>query len=166
MRYFWLLSYLPRRNTNERQLLNYLRNQRPTTWILLHVLNMMNSDFDFSRWSDDEWNNLFRIHIKVCNYMARSGQRVFYLSPFHSGKRNGLGLDLGRKAVGVGTGNIEVDDMILLVPSVKVPLVFRKNADGSVRLIGLALVSFVNSGEVWSHLSKDVKLNLSEFIIR
>ena len=165
-KYLDLIWYFGHRNRTGRQLLEYLRSTESLSWFTPRLPTWLNFHSKYRAWSASERNEIFKVHVRICNYMARAEQRYFYPEAFHIGATNVAGLDRGRRPVfGAGTGDVQANDLVLLVPGVKLPLIVRKTDDGHVRLVGLAMLPFVNSGYTWRALSKRVKENLPEFTI-
>ena len=164
-KYLNLIWYFGHRNRSGRQILDYLRGNDSMSWFRPRLPAWLNFDSKYRSWSASERNEIFKIYVRICNYMARAEQRYFYPEAFHIGVRNGSVLDRGRKVFGAGTGDVQANDLVLLVPGVKVPLIVRRTEGGYVRLVGLAMLPYVNEGKTWGALSKRVKENLPEFTI-
>ena len=161
--YLLLLQSFASRRMSGSQLLQYLRNTDPIAW-RTKVLNSMWSDQYYYAWPASTRMAILGAHIKICNYMARADQRYVLPSPFNTGVRDNIGRQLSCVS-GIGSGDIKENDLVLLVPGVKIPLIVRENENGSIRLVGTAMLPYVNEGKAWGALSKRLREDLPEFEI-
>ena len=108
-----------------RQLLDYLRSSGSVTWplrLLIWSLKVVCFPISISThplWSASERHEILKAHIKICNYMARADQSYFCSSSCQTGRRSAVLFGPSSEMLGLATGDMRADDLVLLAPGVQ-----------------------------------------------
>ena len=167
-RYMDLLRHFVKRHRSPRQLLDYLQSDGPSIWLYRQPPVWLTTYLGCRTWSAADRREILQVHVRICNFMARSKQRLFCPSRYEKdARRFGHSANYwGRKPFGFGTGDIQANDLALVAPGFRVPLLVRKTGDGAVRIVGLAVLPQVNNGDIWRYyIDQSAKDNLPEFRI-